>query len=164
MAFRSSPSDVVLSAQNVPITVYVLSGCPHCTRATSLLDRRGIEHETVSGDGIQGFRRQLQELTGGSTVPQVVVDGRPIGGADRLAHLDRRGVLAALAVGDPLPAIRVRKRRLRRAASCWVAEAFDATGRRVGRAAGRDETSARHAMTRAMSRGEPSEKRHNLSR
>jgi hypothetical protein len=116
-----------------------------------------MKHETVSGDGIPGFRRRLQELTGGSTVPQIVIDGRRIGGADRLARLDRRGVLAALAVGDPLPAIRVRKRRLRRAASCWVAEAFDATGRRVGHAAGRDETSAREALTRALSHDEPSE-------
>jgi len=143
--------------ETVAITVYVLGGCPHCTRATSLLRRRGIKHETVSGDGIPGFRRRLQELTDGSTVPQIVVDGRPIGGADRLARLDRRGVLAALAVGDPMPAIRVRKRRLRRAASCWMAEAFDATGRRVGRAAGRNETSARDGLTRAMSHDEPSE-------
>jgi hypothetical protein len=114
-----------------------------------------MRHETVSGDGIPGFRRRLQELTGGSTVPQVVVDGRPIGGADRLARLDRRGVLAALAYGDPLPVTRVRKRRLRRAASCWAAEAFDATGLRLGRAAGRDEASARDALTRAMSHDEP---------
>jgi glutaredoxin 3 len=147
---------VEFSGQTAPITVYVLSGCPHCMRATSLLGRRGLKHETVSGDGIPDFRRRLQERTGGSTVPQVVVDGRPIGGADRLARLDRRGVLAALAVGDPLPVTRVRKRRLRRAASCWVAEAFDATGRRVGRAAGRDEESARDALTRAISHDEPS--------
>jgi len=156
MAFRSSRSEVVLPTQIAAITVYVLGGCPHCTRATSLLDCRGIQHETVSGDGIPGFRRRLQELTGGSTVPQVVVDGRPIGGADRLARLDRRGVLAALAYGDPLPVTRVRKRRLRRAASCWVAEAFDATGRRVGRAGGRDEESARDALTRALGHDEPS--------
>jgi len=115
-----------------------------------------MKHETVSGDGIPGFRRRLQELTGGSTVPQVVVDGRPIGGADRLARLDRRGVLAALAVGDPLPVTRVRKRRLRRAASCWVAEAFDATGLRVGRVAGRDEASARATLARALRDDEPS--------
>jgi len=114
-----------------------------------------MKYETVSGDGIPGFRCRLQELTGGSTVPQVVVDGRPIGGADRLARLDRRGVLAALAHGDPLPVTRVRKRRLRRAASRWVAEAFDASGRRVGRAAGRDETSARDALTRADGYDEP---------
>jgi len=147
---------VLLPTQTAPITVYVLSGCPHCTRATSLLGRRGMKHETVSGDGIPGFRRQLQELTGGSTVPQVVVDGRPIGGADHLARLDRRGVPAALAVGDPLPVTRVRKRRLRRAASCWVAEAFDATGRRVGRAAGRDEESARATLARSLRDDEPS--------
>ena len=156
MAFRSSRSEVVLPTQTAAITVYVLGGCPHCTRATSLLGRRGMKHETVSGDGIPGFRRRLQELTGGSTVPQIVVDGRPIGGADRLARLDRRGVLAALAYGDPLPVTRVRKRRLRRAASCWVAEAFDATGRRVGRAGGRYEESARDALTRALGHDEHS--------
>ncbi len=155
MAFRSSRSEVVFPTQNVPITVYVLGGCPHCARATSLLDRRGIRHETVSGDGIPGFRRRLQELTGGSTVPQVVVDGRPIGGADRLARLDRRGVLAALAYGEPLPVTRVRKRRLRRPSSCWVAEAFDATGRRVRRATGRDEESARATLARALRDDEP---------
>jgi len=51
---------------------------------------------------------------------------------------------------------RVRKRRLRRAASCWVAEAFDATGQRVGRAAGRDENSARATLARAVRDHEPS--------
>ncbi len=47
----------------VPVVVYVLSGCPHCTRATSLLHARGIEHTVVSGDGVASFRAQLRELT-----------------------------------------------------------------------------------------------------
>lgn len=125
------------------ITVYVLAGCPHCARALSLLGRRGLAHDVVCGDGEPGFRGRLQTLTGGRTVPQIVIDGRPIGGAAQLARLDRRGVLAALASGEALPVIRVRRRRLRRPASRWVAEAFDATGVRVAGAAGPDADTAR---------------------
>lgn len=136
--------------QAAPVTVYVLAGCPHCTRATALLDRRGIEHEIVSGDGVRGFRRRLYDFTGGATVPQVVVDGRPIGGADRLVRLDRRGVLAALTGREPLPVIRVRRRRLRGARSRWVAEAFDATGRRVAGVAGPQADAARGSLVRAL--------------
>lgn len=56
------------------------SAAARTARATSLLHARGIEHTVVSGDGVAGFRAQLRELTGGVTVPQVVVDGRPSAG------------------------------------------------------------------------------------
>lgn len=125
-----------------PVTVYVLSGCPHCTRAIALLRRRGIEHEVVSGDGVPGFRARLANETGGWTVPQIVVDGRPIGGADQLARLARRGVLRALVDGTPLPLVRTRRRRLRRARSRWAAEVIDGDGRLLLRAAGPDPESA----------------------
>lgn len=134
----------------VPVVVYVLGGCPHCTRATSLLDVRGIGHTVVSGDGVAGFRAHLRELTGGATVPQVIIDGRPIGGADQLVRLDRCDVLQALVDRRPLPVTRVRRRRMRRAASRWSAEAFDASGRRVARVAGPDPASARNALAEAL--------------
>lgn len=43
-------------------------------------------------------------------MPQIVIDGVPIGGADRLAQLDRAGILAAVADGEPFPITRVRRR------------------------------------------------------
>lgn len=48
----------------------------------------------VCGDGDPVFRRRLIELTERVTVPQVIIDGEPVGGADDLARLDRRGVIA----------------------------------------------------------------------
>lgn len=131
-----------------PVTVYVLRGCPHCTRALALLRRRGIDHDVVSGDGVGGFREQLHARTGGWTVPQVVIGERAIGGADRLARLDRLGVLAALVDGDTPPILRVRRRRLARAGSRWVAELYDAAGQRVARATGEDRRAACAALPR----------------
>jgi glutaredoxin 3 len=48
-------------------------------------------------DDDPGFRRRLVELTGGWTVPQILIDGRPIGGYTELWQLDRSGELERLA-------------------------------------------------------------------
>jgi glutaredoxin len=40
------------------------------------------------------FRQKLFDLTGGWTVPQILIDGRPIGGYTELWRLDRDGRLA----------------------------------------------------------------------
>lgn len=82
------------------ITVYTLPGCVHCARARALLRRRKLPFDEIDGRGARDFRRQLATLTGGSTVPQIVIDGEPIGGADRLASLDLLGVLGAIATGE----------------------------------------------------------------
>lgn len=83
--------------------MYTLPGCVHCARARALLRRRGIEFTERTGAGDPDFRGRLARLTGGATVPQIVIGGEPIGGADRLAWLDRRGVLLALARGEEFP-------------------------------------------------------------
>lgn len=92
------------------ITVYTLPGCPHCVRARALLRRRGLAFREVDGTEMPDFRARLGDLTGGFTVPQIVIDGTPIGGADRLASLDRAGVLAAIADREPFPITRERRR------------------------------------------------------
>ena len=43
------------------------------------------------------FRELLLERTGGFTVPQILIDGEPIGGYVELWELDRAGGLDALA-------------------------------------------------------------------
>ena len=49
----------------------------------ALLERRGLEFEAIDVGDSDGCCR-LHELTGGRSVPQAVVDGRPIGGYDEL--------------------------------------------------------------------------------
>ncbi len=102
------------------ITVYTLPGCPHCVRARALLNRRGLAFRDIDGTETPDFRARLADLTGGVTVPQIVIDGTPIGGADRLARLDRAGVLAAIADHDTFPIARERRRTSPRRLARWA--------------------------------------------
>jgi glutaredoxin 3 len=75
------------------ILVYSTRWCGYCVRAKALLESRGIEYEEISLDSDPVFRRKLFDLTGGWTVPQILIDGRPIGGYTELWRLDRDGRL-----------------------------------------------------------------------
>ena len=77
--------------------MYTTRWCGYCVRAKALLDSRGVAYEEIVLDDDPRFRQHLLELTGGWTVPQVVVDGRPIGGYTELWQLDRSGELEKLA-------------------------------------------------------------------
>jgi glutaredoxin 3 len=92
------------------VTIYTLSGCGPCRRARHLLRRRDIPFSEVRGDHDPDFDRLLLERTGGLTVPQIVIGGVPIGGADSLERLDRLGVLAELVRDTPFPVARVVRR------------------------------------------------------
>ena len=75
------------------IRVYSTRWCGYCVRAKALLESKGIEYEEISLDNDPAFRRKLFDLTGGWTVPQILIDGRPIGGYTELGRLDRDGRL-----------------------------------------------------------------------
>ncbi len=62
-------------------------------RAKALLDGRGLPYEEVHLDDVSGFRATLHDLTGGWTVPQILIGDRPIGGYTELWRLDREGRL-----------------------------------------------------------------------
>jgi glutaredoxin 3 len=75
------------------VRVYSTRWCGYCVRAKALLESRGIEYEEISLDDDPAFRQKLFDLTGGWTVPQILIDGRPIGGYTELWRLDRDGLL-----------------------------------------------------------------------
>jgi glutaredoxin 3 len=75
------------------VRVYSTRWCGYCVRAKALLESRGIEYEEISLDDDPAFRLKLFDLTGGWTVPQILIDGRPIGGYTELWRLDRDGRL-----------------------------------------------------------------------
>ena len=77
--------------------MYTTRWCGYCVRAKALLESKGLHYEEVSVDDDPDFRRTLLELTGGFTVPQILIDGEPIGGYSELAALDRAGALTAAA-------------------------------------------------------------------
>ena len=76
--------------------MYTTRWCGYCVRAKALLDSRGIEYEEILLDDDPAFRQTVLEATGGWTVPQILIDGRPIGGYTELWRLDREGCLDEL--------------------------------------------------------------------
>jgi len=75
------------------IQMYTTRWCDYCVRAKALLDGKGITYEEIMLDDDPEFRRKLQELTGGWTVPQILIDRTPIGGFTELWRLDKSGAL-----------------------------------------------------------------------
>jgi glutaredoxin 3 len=82
------------------IEIYTTPTCPYCIAAKRLLTKKGAAFEEISVAGDSEGRRLMSERAGGrTTVPQIFIDGRHIGGCDELYALDRDGGL------DPLLAI-----------------------------------------------------------
>ena len=75
------------------VQMYTTRWCGYCVRAKTLLDSRKIAYEEVSLDDDPAFRQKLFDLTGCWTVPQILIDGTPIGGYTELWRLDRSGEL-----------------------------------------------------------------------
>jgi glutaredoxin 3 len=81
------------------IQIYTTSWCGFCSRAKLLLAERGLLYDEITLDDDPAFRRTVFDLTGGRTVPQILIDGQPIGGYTELRNLDRDGRLHELLAG-----------------------------------------------------------------
>ena len=75
------------------VQMYTTAWCGYCVRAKALLQSKGIAFEEINLDHDPTFRQKLLDLTGGWTVPQILIDGRPIGGYTELWQLDKSGRL-----------------------------------------------------------------------
>src|SRR4029077_17434101 len=75
------------------IRVYSTRWCGYCVRAKALLDGKGLEYEEVFLDDDPTFRQKPFDLPGGWRVPQIWIDGKPIGGYAELWRLERDGLL-----------------------------------------------------------------------
>ena len=68
--------------------VYTKVGCPYCVRAKHLLQQEKIEFEEISLTFHPGRRDEMIEKSGGkSTVPQIFLQEKHIGGCDDLFAL-----------------------------------------------------------------------------
>ncbi|WP_363349801.1 glutaredoxin 3 [Methylocystis echinoides] len=79
------------------IEIYTTPTCPYCIAAKSLLTRKGAAFQEISVAGDPAGRRAMSDRAGGrTTVPQIFINGKHIGGCDDLYALDDVGQL------DPL--------------------------------------------------------------
>jgi len=77
------------------VFVYTTPICAYCVRAKALLKKKGIPFREVDVDADPALRRWMVEASGRRTVPEIFIDGVPIGGFTELAELDRSGELDA---------------------------------------------------------------------
>jgi len=79
------------------VEIYTTPMCPYCWRAKRLLRAKGVAFEEIDLWREPQRRAEMVARAGGrTTVPQIFVDGRHLGGCDDLHALEARGELDAL--------------------------------------------------------------------
>ncbi len=79
------------------VKIYSTGICPICQKAKGLFEKWGIPFAEVRIDLGRAAMREYSQVTNGArTVPQIVIDGRCIGGFTELAELHMEGALDAL--------------------------------------------------------------------
>jgi glutaredoxin 3 len=81
------------------VEIYTKFLCPYCARAKRLLGEKGAEVEEYDiSNGGDKRAEMIQRANGRTTVPQIFIDGKHIGGCDDLYALEQGGKLDALLV------------------------------------------------------------------
>jgi glutaredoxin 3 len=79
------------------VEIYTTPICGYCMRAKRLLDQKGVDFTEIDVMGNPEKRAEMvQRSGGGRTVPQIFIDGAPIGGCDELHALERGGKLDSM--------------------------------------------------------------------
>jgi glutaredoxin 3 len=95
------------------VTIYRTAWCPYCQRAEALLLQKQRQLKQLAQQSPQNLptaleinlidieqqpdkRTEMQHLSGRTSVPQIFINQRPIGGYDDMAELERKDQL------DPL--------------------------------------------------------------
>ena len=78
------------------IQMYSKSWCPYCRMAKRLLAAKGVSWLEIDIEDEPERRREMMQRSGRTTVPQIWIGDRHVGGYDDLARLDAAGELDAL--------------------------------------------------------------------
>jgi len=79
------------------IVLYTKSWCPFCKRAKALLAEKAADFTEIDIEEQPEKREEMTKRTAGKTsVPQIFINGKHIGGCDDLYALEEAGKLNAL--------------------------------------------------------------------
>ena len=73
------------------IKIYSTAWCGPCASAKRLLDSLGQSYQEIDIEQNNISREKLMEMTGGMTVPQIIINEKPVGGFDQLLELNQSG-------------------------------------------------------------------------
>ncbi len=79
------------------IELYTVDYCPYCKKALSFLNEKGVEYKnhdiTENEDEMRKELGEKYDIKGYVTVPQIIVDGKNIGGYTDMINLYSTGAL-----------------------------------------------------------------------
>jgi glutaredoxin 3 len=78
------------------VVIYTTNYCPYCFGAKTLLRGKNVAFEEIDVTHDPIKRAEMERLSRRWTVPQIFIDGRPIGGFDDARSLEATGELDRL--------------------------------------------------------------------
>ncbi len=79
------------------VTLYTKTYCAYSKKAKAFLCEQGIEFEDIDvTEDEDRFAEMVERTGGGTTVPQIFIAGRHIGGYTELAEVHERGELESI--------------------------------------------------------------------
>ncbi len=82
---------------NTNIKMYYTQTCPYCKAAEDLLSNLGVNQiKKIDVEDNPSFREEMIELTGRTSVPQIFIGSKHVGGCDDLHDAHKNGLLDEL--------------------------------------------------------------------
>jgi glutaredoxin 3 len=79
------------------VKMFTTQVCPYCVRAKQLLKSKGVQAiDEVRIDTDPAALKEMMQITGRRTVPQIFIGQTHVGGCDDLIALDQAGKLMPL--------------------------------------------------------------------
>lgn len=76
------------------IVIYTLPTCGFCRQAKNLIQAKNVQYEEIDLEAHPEKKAEMLEKTGGKTsVPEIFVDDKLIGGCQELYELEEKGEL-----------------------------------------------------------------------
>lgn len=83
-------------ASSNQVVMYSSRFCPFCSRAKSLLQKKGTKFQELIVDGDNALRKEMMDKSKRHTVPQIWIGKTHVGGCDELFALEQAGKLDAM--------------------------------------------------------------------
>jgi len=90
---NSTENNMAAGINAADIEIYGTTLCPYCTMAKSLLKKKGVGYTDKSIDKDASLRTEMEQRSNRTSVPQIFIAGRHVGGFDDLVELDMDGEL-----------------------------------------------------------------------
>ena len=85
-----------MTTPTATVVIYTTETCPYCVNAKELLTKKNIPYTEIRVDLDPEQREEMIRITERRTVPQILIDGQPIGGFDDMLSLERHHELDKL--------------------------------------------------------------------